>query len=120
MKSFVVSCLFLCLTLLLSTCSDDDRDNTCSVDDPVRDLPWLKSAIETYQLPGSSDVIIEQGTYRFKTVFIIDVCCLTCRMAPLPVYTCEGVAIDRLSHDDENIKNEKVIWKTPADKASCW
>jgi hypothetical protein len=122
MKAFVVSCLAPCILclLLLSTCSDDDRGNTCSVDDPARDLPWLKKAIETYQLPTSSDATIEQGTYRFRTVFIISLCCPTCRMAPLPVFTCEGVAIDNLSPADENIKGRKVIWKTDGDQAICW
>jgi hypothetical protein len=123
MKSFVASCLAPCLLaglmLLLSTCTDNDRNNTCAVNDPVHDLPWLKTIIETYQRSNYMDVTIEQGTYRFQTVFIIDLCCTTCYIMPPPVFTCEGVALNTLSPGDKNIKNKKVIWKTDDDEIGC-
>lgn len=116
--------LLICLALLFVTCSDDDhRANTCSVVNPVKELDWLKEAIESYK-DGPADVSVEQGTYLFKTVFILTPCCPVCDVqdlaGPSPVYTCEGDVIDNLFPGDPGITDRKVIWKTPAMKASCW
>lgn len=116
--------LLICLALLFATCSgDDDRPNTCSVLFPVTQLDWLKEAIESYE-DGPADITVEQGTYQSETVFIINPCCPVCSssdmMNPPPVYTCEGDTIENLYPSDAAIKDQKVIWKTPAEEAECW
>lgn len=112
-----------CLALLFVTCSDDNS-NTCSVDDPVNDLPWLK-AITKSSPDNPADLTVEQGTFFFRTVFITIICCPTCSSGRSmnyinSVYTCEGEAVDGLSPDSKAIKDRKVIWRTPAEEADCW
>ena len=110
-----------CLALLVGACSSDgDHPNTCAVIDPIKQLPWLKAAIETYQKTNFADITVEQGEYHSQTVFIITPCCLACDIIPPPVYDCEGKEINNLSAGDEKIKDRKVIWKTPALEAECW
>jgi hypothetical protein len=66
------------------------------------------------------DVTVEQGTYLFKTVFMISLCCPTCYMVPPPVYTCDGKPIDDLAPTSKEITDRKVIWKTDDDEVGCW
>ena len=112
--------LLICLALLFITCSgDDDRANTCST--PLTQLAWLREHIELAN-EGPADLSVEQGTFLNQTVFMFSLCCTTCLMTagPPPVYTCEGNTIDNVFANDPRITDRKVIWKTPAAKASCW
>lgn len=123
-KQLMKLTLLICLALSFVTCSDDDdhRANTCSVIDPVTQLDWLKGAIALYD-DGPVDLMVEQGTYLFKTVFILTPCCPVCSVQNFvipPVYTCEGVEIKDLYPNDTAIKDRNVIWKTPAEEATCW
>lgn len=114
--------LLICLTLLSAAC-DNDSNNTCSVNDPVTELDWLKEIIETYQ-GGTTDLTVEQATYRFKTIFIATPCCSMCDatygIVIPPVYNCKGEELEGLSADSEEIWNKKVIWQTPVEEADCW
>ena len=116
--------ILISLALLLATCSNDDHNDVCSVNDPVQDLPWLKEIIESDQTQIMPvDLTIEQGKFVMSTVFIMSPCCVTCRSiaAITPwVLNCKGKVMDGLSAQDERIREKKVIWKTPDDQAECW
>lgn len=115
------SSFLLGLALLLAACSDD-HDTPCSAADPAQELPWLKTLVENSRT-DNIDVIVEQGKYHFQTVFIIrQGCLLTMRFASIsyPVYTCKGKALKDVYSLDPDIRNLKVIWKTPDDETECW
>lgn len=116
------SIFLFCLTLLLISCSDDDaKPTTCGVLFPAAQLPWLREIIDDYREADFMDITVEQGEYNSQTVFIITECCITCDLNGFPpVYTCEGEEIAGLMPYDDTITDRRVIWKTPADKASCW
>ena len=90
----------------------DGPANSCSVSDPINDLPWLNTMKEGYI---SEYNYIGQATYEGETVFYFASCCPLCNWA-LKSYNCSGEKIEE-SHTLEDLKNKKVIWK--AEDSKC-
>lgn len=96
-------------------------ENTCSVHDPILDLPWLHAKIE--EMMQHSSMIkyfyIIELKQQGQTVFIFANCCPFCNSVFL-VYDCEGNSIGSLGDDrfDADLASRgKVIWK--AENSSC-
>ena len=105
--------LTLCLaSLIVAGCEHDSTSTSCSVKDPVTQLPWLANMIEDIET-SQDDVNIYQAEYNSKTIFLFFTCCLTCNTM-IPIYDCSGKKILEISgtHPDE-IKNQHLIWKLP-------
>ncbi|MFL0685735.1 MAG: hypothetical protein ACJLTB_21445 [Algoriphagus aquaeductus] len=100
--------LLVCSALLFS-CNDEEGPAVCGVENPVEDLVWLKEAVEFSQSNGLAGfAYLIQGTYKGKTVFIMENCCPFCLILSV-VQDCRGVVIPDASVND--VTNKKVIWK---------
>ncbi|HEY9488320.1 MAG TPA: hypothetical protein VIQ51_08310 [Chryseosolibacter sp.] len=109
----------LCIILVfVSSCvsHDDPQANTCNVNNPIEDLPWLKKEVAEF---NGSDLeraywFITKATYKSETVFIVRNCCPNCSTLPPPVYACNGVLLFRGNDEQYNdISGERLIWKSP-------
>ena len=104
--------LFFFMLLGLSACDQDATElrNTCNVENPVEDLPWLKTRIESYLQSDSSEtdwsryVYVAQTTYKGETIFLFLNCCPYCNYVP-HAYSCQGNLIENDAIDWE------MIWK---------
>ena len=92
-----------------------DLNNTCMVNNPATDLPWLKAIISQYETSAvemSQYLYITQATHEGHSVFIFGSCCPNCNTV-IPVYDCHGdflfYRFDKEQAD--KIKDEKMIWR---------
>lgn len=86
----------LLAVVLVMGCTDHTFEpqlsNTCSVQHPVQDLPWLRQMIEGYRQSPQKNWFIQQGTYKGQTVFAFNICCANCNYV-IPVHNCSGERI---------------------------
>lgn len=111
--------LLLFCGLVLLCCDDDDNDvltiPACGVDNPIEDLPWLRSLVDEIK-ENESDVapffFIEIAEYNGETIFISNNCCPICGTV-VPVYNCEGEFLSFLNDEITitDIRNSRVIFK---------
>ena len=100
--------LFVCSAFLFS-CNENEDPIGCGVENPVEDLAWIMEAIEFSQSSGLAGfAYLIQGTYKGKTVFIMESCCPFCNLISA-VQDCRGEVIPDASVSD--VTNKKVIWK---------
>jgi len=111
------------ISLMAFSCEKEDEvhllsssANTCTVNNPLEELTWLKAEVQRRQ-QNPSDVekyfYIQQAEYNGQTVFIYNNCCPMCGTI-VPVYNCQGERILNLSDKPEegkNLKNVRVLWK---------
>lgn len=101
------ACFILIIMLATLPACKEEVVYGCQVEDPVRDLPWLKEIVA--DLAGNSQPSrcpsITQARAGKKTVFYIQNCCPTCSCG-IQLYDCVGNVIP-----DEPISHETVIWK---------
>jgi hypothetical protein len=121
MKKFLTAPVFLvsiCMMLVLS-CEKDEYENTCGVDDPVKELSWLKDQIETVEMMNpeySRYYYIKMAAYKGETVFITGNCNPFADSVFI-VYNCNGEMIGYLGYSEDYVnpdllKNEIVIWQS--------
>lgn len=116
MKSLIY--LSLCLLLFVSCSNDDDNKKTeliCSVKNPIEDLDWLKSEIESLKNKGGKYESIIQNMYKNQIIFIFNNCNPAINSV-IPVKDCNGKNIGVIGENQENIpfdilQNGKIIWK---------
>lgn len=101
--------LFVC-SMLLFSCYDDEGPSVCGVENPVRDLVWIKEGIKSASNPSYSEYsYLMQATYQGKTVFFFGYCDPLANWA-LIVKDCDGNRVEgEISFSD--LKDQKVIWK---------
>lgn len=114
------SLIYLSLCLLLSvSCSNDDANKKteliCSVKNPIEDLDWLKSEIESLKNKGGKYESIIQNMYKNQIIFIFNNCNPAINSV-IPVKDCNGKNIGVIGENQENIpfdilQNGKIIWK---------
>jgi len=115
------------ISLMAFSCEKDETTNmlvsgnTCTVNNPVEELAWLKAEIQhREQSPSEFEKYfdIQQAEYNQQTVFIYNSCCPVCTTS-VPVYNCQGellfYGIDK-PQEAKKIKNIKIIWQ-PKDYA---
>lgn len=99
---------------------DPERETSvataCGVADPLKDLPWLETAIQKATEPDDGLYCslwqVTQGSYQGKTVFIAQVTGALCCTCGNVVYNCDGEAAFVCDYEKEAaISNKQVIWK---------
>lgn len=108
MKSFL---LVLLSSVLLFGCSDSENPTTCGVENPLKDLAWLKQEIENAGGPNSSEYsFLMQASYQGQTVFFFGFCNPLWNYATIYQDDCQG---NRISGEITfaDLSNQKVIWK---------
>lgn len=87
---------FLLLMLSSTGCTYHEMEpglsNTCSVQNPIEDLPWLREMVPSPGQLLENNWYIQQGTYKGQTVFAFNICCANCNYV-VPVYDCDGVLV---------------------------
>jgi len=115
----VYKVLIICF-IILSCDSDDSANqfkNSCSVDNPVEDLAWLKSEIERRNQninDASKYCYIAQSLSKDQSIFIYGDCDPRVDKVA-PVYNCSGENIGfvgDVNFSFEAITIGKIIWKT--------
>ena len=118
-NAFKISLIFI---LLFSCNSVDDTNqlkNSCSVDNPIEDLDWLKNEIDEREQNIRDDskyCYIRQALYKNQTVFIYGDCNPLINKV-VPVYNCNGEFIGIIGSRNQDIPFEvltegQIIWKT--------
>jgi len=99
---------FFLLLLSITACNEDTIElaNTCEVENPAEELPWLKTAIDDFMETDISHNYVEQATYQENTIFIFLSCCPACFFIPR-VYDCQGNRLQNVPIDLEAIPQEK-------------
>lgn len=121
MKKIILLICF-CLTVC---CNSDDTDSpiipACGTNNPIEDLPWLKTLANQLQ-EDQNDLaeffFIEIAEFNGETIFLYANCCAVCNTV-VPIYNCEGESIGFLNGEitSEQIQNRQIIFKR--DDFSC-
>ncbi len=108
----------LTILLVFLSCSDDEDiiRSACGVDNPAKELSWLRTEIDNREANITEDTkycYITQGEYEGQTIFVYWDC------NPLidkniPVFDCDGNMLggtpgNPISLDD--LENQIIIWK---------
>ncbi len=100
--------LIVCAAILFS-CNENEGPSACGVENPVEDLPWLKSSIqETESSALAQYAYLIQGTYKGQTVFSMGSCCPYC-LTLVVILDCQGNVIEDAALQE--VKNQKIIWR---------
>lgn len=113
----------VCIITLISftfSCSDDDDDlpiiSACGVDNPVRDLPFLRTEIAEREQNPTQDTqfcFITQGTLNGETVFVYQDCNPSINKI-IPIFDCEGILLNGLDNSIISIgevTDQVIIWQ---------
>ena len=118
MRHFLL--ILMSITFTTSCDHGNGLENSCLVNDPTNDLPWLKSEIEKLE-QGYRDnpelyryFYVYQAEFKGQTVFIFDSCCPFCNMV-VPVMNCQGDLLGYMGsgNDFSKITRETIIWQPP-------
>lgn len=113
--------LFFSLGLLIFSCQKSEGPESCGVENPTQNLPWLKEIVKDLESSSLSEYhYVVEARYEGNTVFLIQNCCPFCNSI-VPVYNCKGEDLGYLS-DQNGIQPSKIsfvriVWK-PAN-SSC-
>lgn len=114
MKKLIIIFLFLSIAF---SCQDPEGPESCGVENPTENLPWLKETIEGLMNSelGVYFYIVE-GRYEGNTVFMVQNCCPFCSSV-VSVTNCEGQNLGYLSEtngiDPKKVTFLQTIWKHP-------
>ncbi len=108
----------ICMMLVFS-CEKDNYDNTCGVDDPTKELAWLKGQIEYIEQMNPEDskyYYYKMASYEGATVFIPGNCNPVLDMVYI-VLDCSGERIGIIGYGEDYINpdqltDEIVIWQS--------
>ena len=109
--------IFVVITILsvsISCGEETGPSRPCSVENPVKDLPWLADQIQEWESTNWREyAYVTQAKYANETVFIFGNCCPVCNTI-IPAYNCSGERIGIIHYDiDENtLEDEVLIWKS--------
>ncbi len=102
----------LCKVVIFSSCQ---KEKVCNVDNPKKDLPWLKDIIDETPKGAPPGVKIYQCIHKGDIVFLLDVCTRECSDFQYVIVNCEGeqLCASALMNCEEyaDIKRKKLIWK---------
>lgn len=119
MKTVLSALLFFLLATACENCDPGDYYYpACSVDDPTKELEWLREEIEDRE-QNRDDLyeyfFISQAGYEGETVFIYNDCCPNCNTV-VRVLNCSGEQIGVVSPregdiDRSQLTNVTVVWQ---------
>jgi hypothetical protein len=112
--------IFFAIILMATSCKKDNQTiTTCTIDNPLETIQWLKETKEAFELSMSpSAKRITQYFYQGECVFLIDGC-LQCNDNLTTVYDvnqdiiCEfgGIAgVDTCPDFDTEATDETILW----------
>lgn len=105
---------FIIIIALLISCKSDDNLPSCSFENPIEDLVWLKQKVDELNNSKHKE-IINQASYKNQTVFVFSICCYSCNTV-ITVYNCSGEKIGYIGGDNEvswdDISDSKKIWES--------
>lgn len=110
LKKYLV---FLLAVISVIGCTDHKLEprlsNTCSVQNPVQDLPWLRQKIDDLRQSPHDNWFVRQGVYDGQTIFVFDICCPNCDYVA-PVHDCSGQRIldSVYAHGTESVISDLV------------
>ncbi|GHV09390.1 hypothetical protein FACS1894160_4940 [Bacteroidia bacterium] len=124
----VVTTLCLAVVILFVAISCDNSENqpeTCNVDNPLTDLPWLKTFVDGCERDAAAGypphARIYQCTYRDGIGFLLDIC-VDCPDAGLWLRSCDGESLcifgglagNTCPELEFNVdfENKKLIWES--------
>jgi hypothetical protein len=116
-KSFnpLLVTICFCFLLVFSCEKDNLADNTCNVQNPLKDLLWLKNTIQSLERLGperNKYDVISMAEYNGETVFIHSNCDPVANSV-FPVMDCAGELLGYLGEiSPDSLVNSKVIWKS--------
>lgn len=103
--------VYLFYLITFFACRNDEALTLCNSEDPVNNLPWLKSATSDIQSdPKYVSVVISVFEYQGKTIFNIYDMISSCAYCDLR--DCSGKKYTPSNFSDfiANKKNERKIW----------
>ena len=118
MKHIISLSFFL---LLIMSCSSDDNNLVCSVENPIENLNWLKSEIDLLKNNEEEYNYVTQTKHNDQTVFVFANCNPLINSVFL-VKNCEGNNIGIIGMGEQDIPstildNGIIIWK--AENSEC-
>lgn len=109
--------LLLILVVAVNSCSDNDDDiiSACDVNNPTKDLQWLKAEIDRRNENPTDDkkyCYIVQAQLNGQDVFIYEDCNPLINKA-IFILNCEGVGINTEDNPMafDQVVNKIIIWK---------
>lgn len=104
--------------LVLQSCSDDDDmiRPACGVDNPAKEISWLRAEIDNREANITEDTkycYITQAEYKGQTVFVYQDCNPLIDKG-IPILDCDGNWIDRTEENRfalRDLENQIIIWK---------
>lgn len=109
--------LFLVLIGALASCSDSDDNivSGCGVNNPAKDLQWLKTEIDRRNENPTEDMkycYILHAEYDGEAVFVYQDCNPLINKI-IPVFNCDGTIINGPNNPItfDELQNQKIIWK---------
>ena len=109
---------FIVIALFSFIACNNDEDGyefaACNVNNPIEDLQWLKSMVDSIKADDSAlskYYFLEIAEYKDETIFISNNCCPICSTV-ISVYKCNGEFFDFLTSEiSSNLKNRRIIFK---------
>lgn len=81
--------IFLLIFLLFGCHRSEVIPNSCGVENPLSDLPWLSSIVQQAPI----DLSVTQATYGGRTVYVVS-SCGRCFAGPnVTIYQCDGTVL---------------------------
>lgn len=91
------------------SCEEPDGPKVCGVEDPVKDLSWIKVDIKEIENSGLLQyAYLVQANYKGKVVFFMGYCCPFCKFA-IVIRDCQGEILSNVSSDQ--LTDQKVVWR---------
>jgi hypothetical protein len=124
MKKMILqtAAVLLLLAGMTVSCGKKDcqcnNEKACNVENPLRDLPWLKQFINEVKDTESGHKRIYQCTYKDGTGFLINNC-VGCPDAGLNLVNCDGTSLcvlyglagDPCTEFEIDFESMKLIWE---------
>lgn len=102
--------LLLFVSALFFSCQESESPKACGVENPVKEIAWIKDAIKENEAGGLTVYsYLVQANYNGKTVFYFGSCCPFCKFA-IVILDCQGEKLSG-SISSSDLTNQKVIWK---------
>ncbi|WP_299535073.1 hypothetical protein [Ulvibacterium sp.] len=113
----IASPIFFVLFVLLSCSNDDDVIRpACGVDNPAKELSWLRMEIDEREANVTEDTkycYITQGEYEGQPIFVYWDCNPLIDKA-IPIFNCNGEMINGTSGRPislDDLENQIIIWR---------
>jgi hypothetical protein len=106
--------VFSGILLMFSCVKDKPIETVCNVANPLTDLDWLKSKVQSIgelNPDASKYIMIQSATYNGETVFL-QTNCNPAGNSVFPVYNCTGAFVGNMAElGFDKFTNQSILWK---------